>query len=167
MDSQTPNATPEEQQAILMPSDDWTDATAKHRTLADFSHAETYRQQNHDTKYKNSMRLYYGYRNKKFWEGTRVPRAAIPVLLVFEQIEAMMAQVIGAIFADDPPFDAEPNPGTTWQQVQWIVYLLRGQMKDLGCEYSEIKLYYKTLREIIRRSYKNALIFGIGPIEFG
>jgi hypothetical protein len=141
----------------------WNNATAAKIVKADFESAERFRMANHDRRFVESDRLYLGWINKKTWEGTKIPRSAVPVMMLFSQLEALLPHVVSAIFSQDIPFDCEPMPGTTLAQARAVRTLLANQLDDI--DGAEIK--YKTLREVFRLAYKSALQYGNGYIEWG
>lgn len=146
---------------IIPASVEWTGARAKEIAMADFKKAEAYFNQNKSRRIRESDRLYLAYVQPKMWDGTKIPRASLPIFLALREIEAMLPQVVGALFADDPFFDAEPMPNTTFQQAKATVQLLRHQLRNIGLT-SDL-----TLREIVRRTLKSSLIYGNGIIEWG
>lgn len=143
------------------PTDPWSDANALKIVLTDVQRASNHARWHHQ-RFRDADALYLSVTNKKTWQGTRVPRSSMPVFMAYLEVEAMLPQVIGALFADDPPFGAEPYPGTSMSQARAVVQHLRQQFRDLGHPG-----HLLTLRELFRRAFKSALIYGNGIIELG
>lgn len=74
-----------------------------------FNHYETWRQVNHDSRWKMHDMLYFGYVPPKVWQGTSVPRSSLGQPIVFDQIESAMPQIMNALFNGDEWFDVEPE----------------------------------------------------------
>lgn len=140
----------------------WTDNFAKKIALADFRKAETFRNQNHDRRFRESNRLITGWTEKKTWEGTRIPRSALPVYIALQEIQVLLPRVLSVIFDDPTPFEAYPEPGSTLEQAYAIRSLIGSQLRDIGKPGQNL-----TARELCRRSYESALTYGAGPIEIG
>jgi hypothetical protein len=89
---------------------------------------------------------------QKYWEGTKIPRASIPVFVAFEQVEALIAQEMGVIFSEDPWFQVDPDiaAGTTAEQAKQIQGELMEQMEQAQ------------IREKVRRVLKSSRIYGNG-----
>lgn len=159
-----PSMTQEEMQNPTSPVDPWTDTYAAKIAMADFQRAEAYRSMNHDQRFNVSEQMYLGWKKSQNWEGTKIPRSAVPIFIGLEQVEGLLPSAIGALFPDNNelPFDADPYPGTTVQQATAVKDLLGSQMGDVGEPGRNL-----SMRELCRRSYKNSLIYGHAPVEFG
>lgn len=140
----------------------WTDEFAKKIALADFNKAATFRNQNHDRRFRESNRLITGWTEKKTWEGTRIPRSALPVYIALQEIQVLLPRVLSVIFDDPNPFEAYPEPGSTLEQAFAVKALLGSQLRDIGKPGQ-----FLTARELCRRAYESALTYGAGPIEIG
>jgi len=153
---QRENPTPQDQK--------WTNTQAAQIAMGDFKKAESYRTINHDWRFRVSDQLYLAWTQRKTWEGTKIPRSSVGIFLSLEQIEALLPTVVLALFPDNNrlPFDVEPLPSTTMGQAQAVRDLLSSQLGDLGEQGK-----YLTLREIVRRAYKQSYIYGNGIVEFG
>jgi hypothetical protein len=154
--------TTQEAATITPVNTQWTADFAKKIALADFRKAETFRNQNHDRRFRESNRLLTGWTEKKTWEGTRIPRSALPVFIALQEIQVLLPRVLSVIFDDPEPFEAFPEPGSTLQQAIAVRQLLSSQLRDIGKPGQ-----FLTARELCRRSYESALTYGAGPIEFG
>lgn len=159
-----PAMTTEQRENPVPEDQNWTNTQAAQIAMGDFKKAESYRTINHDWRFRTSDQLYLAWTQKKTWEGTKIPRSSVGIFLALEQIEALLPNVVLALFPDNNrlPFDVEPQPSSTVQQAQAVRDLLSFQMGDLG-EPGK----YLTLREIVRRAYKQSYIYGNGIVEFG
>lgn len=74
---------------------------------------EQYRSNNHDRRWTNADGLFTAWVPPKLWEGTNVPRAALPVPMTFSHIETVLPNVLSAIFANgnDDWFQTEAPEG--------------------------------------------------------
>src|SRR5262245_48370507 len=100
------------EQQIKDPTDPWSTDLACKIAVQDFHAAERYRNQNHDWRWRVADELYLAWVAQKYWEGTKIPRASMPVFLVFQQVESLLPKLMSAIFADEPWFQADPGPNT-------------------------------------------------------
>lgn len=143
----------------------WTDAVALKIVKSDFQSAERFRQQNIEPKWIQSDRTYLAWNGAgKTWEGTRIPRANVPVFLAYQQIEVLMPQIVDAMFGSDLDFDVQPNsPETTIQQAIAVRKVLMDKFQRLNCGSPN----FISLREIYRRMKKDSYIYGNGICEFG
>lgn len=91
----------------------------------------------------------------QFWEGTSIPRANLGMPLVYEHVESILPQVIGGLFADNPPFMSRPRPGTSMNAARANDALLTWELNRAH------------FREGIRSMCKSALIFGTGIGKWG
>jgi len=141
------------EQQIKEPTDPWTDDMACKIAVQDFLAAERYRSQNHDWRYRVSDELYLAWVAQKYWEGTKIPRASIPVFLAFQQVESLLPKLMSAIFSDNPWFDGEPGLGVAVEIMRQFRDKVRNQLDDAQ------------VRETFRRAIKSALIYGNGITE--
>jgi hypothetical protein len=148
---------------VLAATADWDNKRALEIAKSDFEYDERFRLANHDRRFVESDRLYLGWVQRKNWDGTKIPRSAVPIFLAYQQIEALIPHVIAAIFGQDIPFDVEPTGGSLPAQARAVRELLKYQLDDI--DGSDIK--FKTLREICRLCYKSSNIYGNGIAEFG
>lgn len=148
---------------LILPTESWSDEQAYKIALSDFRYAESYRQLNHDRRYKVSDDLFMAATVKKYWEGTKIQRSSMPVFLALQQIEGMLPHVVAALFNDDIPFAARPMPGSTPDQARSTAELIAWQLSNLGQNPHE----FLSLRELFRLGYKSDLIYGNQIIEWG
>lgn len=159
----TPPLSGEDQIKIIAPDEPWSNQRAKDFVKKTFNNYELYRLQNYDRGYKRCDDTYMAVTRNKTWDGTRIPRASIPVWMGVQQIEALLPHAVGALFSDDFPFECLPNDSnTTLEMARAVRDLLRNQCDDLNPDVMGM-----TLREITRRAYKSDYVYGIAPIEVG
>lgn len=145
--------TQEEQQKVYAPNQQWTDDFAVKVAVQDFGRAETYRVQNHDWRWRNAEEIYLAWVKQMYWEGTRIPRASIGVYVAFEQVESFLPKITGAIFGDNPWFEADAAFGSDQQQARDMQALVQDQLDAANFRY------------IFKRAMKSALIYGDGICE--
>lgn len=145
--------TPQEEDRPKSAIDSWSDDYALRIAVQDFQKAEAFRTQNVDWKWHISDELYNAWVQQKYWEGTRIPRASLPVYVAFEQIEALLPRILQAIFADNPWFQADPILGTSATQARATGERIAAQLDKTH------------VREVFRRAIKSAFIYGAGPVE--
>ena len=100
-------------QKIILASEDLSEAyalTAVKRTYHQYS---AWRRENYDLRWNSSFALYRGVVERRTWEGTEVPRAALSQPVVFDQVEAALPAIKQALFGSDPWFDVIPTMPTT------------------------------------------------------
>src|SRR5689334_22214588 len=95
-----PPLTQDEAQQVIPPDNPWTDQRAKDFVKKTFNRYEQFRLQNYDRAYRRADDVYMAVTRNKTWEGTRIPRASIPVWMGVQQIEALLPHAVGALFAD-------------------------------------------------------------------
>jgi hypothetical protein len=68
----------------------------------------------HDQRWQVADRLYHGYVEKRYWEGTNRERANLAVPIVYDQVESAFPIITEALFEHYPTFfDVVPEPGTS------------------------------------------------------
>jgi len=151
----------EEKERVVSPLEPWSDKAALDIMKRDFEFAEQWRNQNHDSRFRSADRVYLAFRPRKTWEGTKIPRASMPVYLAFGQVQALKPAIMDALFADDPPFGVVPHGDGTWQQVGQVRELIRHQMQGLD------ERGIMSLRQLVSDLLDFALIYGNGILEWG
>jgi hypothetical protein len=119
-----------------------------------FSEWETYRRQNHDPRYLVADQLFTAWQPQKVWEGTRIGRSSIGVFTTMEQVETMLAHVLGTIFPLEDNVEAIPKLGTSQMQAQLSLELLLQQFNE-----------DESFREVMRQALKQGFLYGNGIIE--
>lgn len=140
-------------EVVQLPDEPWSDEFAKKVVLRDFEAAANYRSTNHEPRWQTAQMIYTAYVKKRNWEGTRIPRASIPVFLAFEQIESLIPRVIREMFADPRWFESFP---------------MRNTPAEVAREVRDLMLYQgdrMRVQETFRRCLKSALIYGNGIAE--
>jgi hypothetical protein len=152
----------EQQNQLILPDSPWTDNRATNYVQSWFNRAEAWRISNYDRSLRRNDDTYYAVTKVKTWDGTRIPRASIPIWMAVRHVQAIHAHVMQALFADDYPFECLPEYGTTMQQAIQVREVLRCYLQDLNPD-----VIGMTAREIFSRSWYSALVYGCGPIEIG
>jgi hypothetical protein len=135
---------------MRMPFEALSDDQAIKIIRADYETAMNYRYQNHDWRWVIADALYTGWKQSRFWEGTRIPRANVSVMVDFEQIESMMPKVMGALFNEQDWFEAVARGKTTPKAARQIRDILQTQLHDCNPQ------------EVVRRVCKSGVIYGNG-----
>lgn len=138
---------------IILADEDWPTRHALSVVTEDFSRAANYRFQNHDWRWNNAEELYLGWVAQKYWEGTKIPRANISVMTVYEQVEAMIPRLMQAIFGDDPWFEATAVGSTSADDARLARDIVMAQ------------LWKCKIRKTLKLSIKSALMYGNGILE--
>jgi len=155
-------ALPEEDRKPSPLGAEWSDEKALAIVLQDFQKAEADRNANHDRRFVAADRLYTAYREKKYWEGTRVERASMGVFLTLSQIESLLPAFVDGLLGDPDFFAAYALGGTNPDQARAVQLLLRNQLRDLGDPGD-----FSSLRSIVLGQKKSDLQYGNGIIEWG
>jgi hypothetical protein len=146
---------------VVIAPEPWSDENALKIVKADYQYASTDKVKNVDPKIQDADELYESNPKQRFWDTTKIKRAAVNIHLVYEQVNAIVPQIIQGLFADPSNFDVEPRPGTTFSQCTSVKSLLQFQLDDLSTE------SFEGLREIILSQLMDACTYGNGVIEFG
>jgi hypothetical protein len=152
----------EQQNQLVLPDQPWNSQRALNHVKDWFNRAEAWRIQNYDRALRRNDDTYYAVTKVKTWEGTRVPRASVPIWMAVRHVQAIHAHIMQALFSDDYPFEALPEYGTTMEQAIQVREVLRCYLQDLNPD-----VIGMTAREIFSRSWYSALVYGCGPIEVG
>jgi hypothetical protein len=145
--------TQQQLKTITAPDETWSDDFALKIVKQDFSAAEIYRTNNHDSRWGVHDSLYLGNVPQKYWEGTRIPRANISVFTAYEQIESMVPRIIQALFGDDPWFDATAMGKTSANAARVAREVILAQLSE------------SKIRKVIEIAIRSGLIYGNGPLE--
>jgi len=123
-----------------------------------FRHFETYRQQNHDTRWLTNDALYVGWIPQRVWDGTNIPRSSLPMQIVFDQIETVMPAIMQALFGQPDWFQVEADSGSDPRAARAIkarlLYILEHDKDEFGL----------TLLNDIELAIKSMLIYGNGGV---
>lgn len=132
-----------------------SDLQASRIVRHDFDNAANYRYQNHDWRWTIADTLYTGWKQPRFWDGTRIPRSSISVMVSFQQIESMLPRVMSALFGDKDWFESVPRSNTTPAAARAVRDIIISQ------------LYPCNPREQLRQVVKSAIMYGNGILEVG
>lgn len=115
-----------------------------------------WRYRNHDLRWNTADALYVGWMPQRFWEGSRVARSTLPHQMTFDQVEAALPIIMGALFGDVDWFECDPLLGATVdqarQQKERLLYLLENPRNKVG----------NTARNEILLAVKQLLTYGNG-----
>lgn len=99
--------------------------------------------------------LYQSPFTARFWEGTQVERANVPMFTVATCVNSLVPQIMSGLFYDNPPFMIQERPGTKSMAARAIGALLAYQFDDIN------------FREEMRLGVNNAVLFGTGMWKWG
>lgn len=99
--------------------------------------------------------LYQSPFTSRYWEGTQVEKANVPMYTVATCVNSLVPQIIAGLFSDNPPYVLQERPGTTSQAARAISALLAYQLDDIN------------FREEVRLGVHNAVLFGTGIWKWG
>jgi hypothetical protein len=99
--------------------------------------------------------LYQSPQVTRYWEGTTVERANVPRFTLATTINSLAPQVIKGLFYEDPPFMAQPRPGTKSQVARAFGNILSYQTEDMN------------LRETLRLGTISCLLYGTSIFKYG
>ncbi len=137
---------------------DLEDAAALQLVRETFANYENYRGQNQEQRWKTADRLYTAFKERKNWEGTSVPRAAIANPIVFDQIEAALPIIEQSIFSGPEWFQVEAQGETAPQEARAVQaklsYDLEHPKDNLGT----------SSRNELSTAFKSGLLYGNGGI---
>lgn len=152
----------EQQNTLVLPEQPWSSQRALNHVRDWFNRAEQWRIQNYDRSLRRNDDTYYAVTKVKTWEGTRIPRASIPIWMAARHIRTIHSHIMQALFSDDYPFECLPEYGTSFQQAIQVREVIRCYLQDMNPD-----VIGMTAREIFSRSWYSALVYGCGPIELG
>ncbi len=132
------------------------DEIAKELVLKDLNRAEYYLlAKGMSVEWDADDRLYLFRVPQGFWEGSSVPRASLGVPLIYEHIESLMPQVMSALFADSPPFEAIARPKTKQDAARASKEIITYQLDEMN------------FREELRKCAKEMLVYGTCYMRLG
>jgi hypothetical protein len=143
---------------VIAPQQAWNNDYACTVVNKDFSEWESYRQQNHDKRFQNSDQLFLAWCPQKVWDGTRIPRSSLGNFLTMQQEETLLDSIMAAIFPLEDNVEPIPMFGTSMFQARLAFMLIMEQMRNSEDGYS-------TIREVIRRTFKQGFLYGNGIME--
>ncbi len=132
------------------------DQTAAELVLKDLQRGEYYLlAKGMSVEWDADDRLYLFRVPQGFWEGSSVPRASLGVPLIYEHIESLMPQVMSALFADSPPFEAISRPRTKQNAARASKEIISYQLDEMN------------FREELRKCAKEMLVYGTCYMRLG
>ena len=147
--------TPEEARNKLA-TGKWDDRAALSLVLNDTYKAEHYEQQKQFvTGWATAQTVYQSPFTAKYWEGTMVQKANVPVFTVANAVNSLVPQVINGLFYENPPFLVQERAGTTSQEARAVGDVQAYQLEDIG------------FREELRLGVRNAILFGTNIWKWG
>lgn len=140
---------------LRMPNEAISDNQAVKIVRHDFENAANYRYQNHDWRWTIADTLYTGWKQQKFWEGTKIPQSALAVMVAFEQIEAILPAVMEALFGETEWFEAVRRGKTTAESARAVRNIIIAQLEPCNPQ------------EQLRQVVKSAVMYGNGILDAG
>lgn len=152
--------TEKERHTLIAPSDPWTNQYALMVARDSLEYAERFLQSaGHFSRWLSADQLFVAWRLQQLWDGSRRPKANIPVFLLFSQLESLMPQVVSAMFPIHENVDVAPRPGSTIQQAKAAWELIMAQLDSLGED------GIKRFRAIATAAFFQGFLYGNGVIE--
>jgi hypothetical protein len=148
-----------EAEAFVMALQQMKDQYALALVNQTFFQYENDRQRNHDIRWNTADMLYVGYVQPKVWEGTNIPRSALPMPLVFDQVETALPAITQALFGTGSDwFQVEAEYGASQKEARDIqaalLYLLDHDKNQFGL----------SIRNDIELAIKSLLLYGNGGL---
>lgn len=135
------------------------DAYALGLVLQTFQKFETWRNQNHDARWRVHDMLYFGAMQQRVWDGTTTPRASLPWQITFDQIESAVPAVMQALFSGDDWFEVAAEPGAEPKEAREIASVLHYYTEHCKNEYGH------TAELELENAVHSALQYGNGFIH--
>lgn len=108
--------------------DQLSDPAALELARSTFNQYSTKRNSNYEARWAENDKLYHGVVKQKYWEGTKVPRAAIGVPLAFDQVESVYPIIINELFNKKPWFQVEATHTSSTAEAQGVQAVLQFQL---------------------------------------
>lgn len=159
-----PNAplTEAQRYQVILPTQPWTDQYAMTIVRDSVNYMEQFLQQaGHYKRWADADEQFVAWRPQKNWEGTRRPRARIPVYLLFSMLQSLLPAVLSAMFPLYENIDVAPRPGSTLDNARAAWDLIMAQLEALGED------GLKRFRLIADEVFTQAFLYGNGIVEIG
>jgi hypothetical protein len=159
-----PNAplTEAQRYQVVMPTEKWTNQYAITIVKDSVDYMESFLQSaGHYSRWAAADEQFVGWRPQTFWDGTRRPKARIPVMLLFSQLQSLLPAVLSAMFPLHENVDVAPRPGSTFEQATAAWELIMAQLEALGED------GLKRFRLIADEVFTQAFLYGNGILEIG
>jgi hypothetical protein len=149
-----------ERNAVVLPSDPWTDQYAVTVVKSNTEEGERFLSSaGHYTRWTAADEQFVGWRAQQLWEGTRKPKARVPVFLLFSQLEALLPNVLSAMFPLHENIDVAPRPGSDLENAHAAWELIMAQLDSLG------EAGLTRFRTIAHEVFYQAFLYGNGIVE--
>src|SRR6185437_798676 len=79
----------EQQNQLILPDQPWSEQRALNHVRDWFNRSEQWRIQNYDRSLRRNDDTYYAVTKVKTWEGTRIPRASVPIWMAVRHVQAV------------------------------------------------------------------------------
>lgn len=159
-----PNAplTEAQRYSLMNPVQLWTDQYAITIVRDSVNAMEQFLQMaGHYTRWTAADEQFVGWRAQQYWDGTRKPKANVPVHLLFSQLQSLLPAVLSAIFPLHENIDVAPRPGATIENARAAWELIMAQLEALGED------GLKRFRLVANECFTQAFLYGNGIIEIG
>jgi hypothetical protein len=134
----------------------WTNDAALKLVTQDAEKAENFESMKQWVMHWNTATiLYQSPAETRYWEGTGVQRANVPLFLLATAVNSLVPQIIKGMFFDDPPFQISPRPKTSADAARACGDLIKYELQEID------------FREQLRLGCINAALFGTGVWKFG
>lgn len=150
----------QQQHTLITPAQPWSDQYALTIARDSIEYMERFLQSaGHYSRWLMADQQFVAWRQQQTWEGSRKPKANIPVFLLFSQLESLMPQVLSAMFPLHENVDVAPRPGATIDQAKAAWELIMAQLDSLGED------GLKRFRVIANQAFYQGFLYGNGVIE--
>jgi hypothetical protein len=144
----------------VYPTDPWTNQYALTIVNDSVQQMEMFLQTaGHYNRWVEADKMFVGWRPRQNWEGSRRPKASIPVMLLFSQIMSLLPNVLSAMFPIHENIDIAPRPYSTPENAQAAWDLIMAQLDSLG------ESGIKRFRLIADQAFQQAFLYGNGVVE--
>lgn len=148
--------TPEEAKKALSNDGIFSDDAAIKLVIQDTLRAENFEsQKSWVLHWPSASILYQSPFTSRYWEGTQVERANVPVYTVATIVNSLCPQIIKGLFYDEPPFLFQKRPKTPSQAARAISEIIAYQLKEINFE------------QEINYGVINCLLFGTAMWKYG
>lgn len=147
---------PEEAKAALRNEGLYGDDPALRLICMDLERAESFTQtKSWVLSWSSATQLYQSPHIPRYWNGGPTPASSISFFTVATAVNSIVPQIIGGLFADNPPFMIEERSGTSYDAAKAVGALLAYQLEDIN------------FREELRLGVTNATLFGTAIFKWG
>jgi hypothetical protein len=145
---------------IIPPTDPWTNSYALTIVSQSINYMENFIQASgHLNRWRQADEMLAGWRPQKKWENSQKLRARVPVFLLFSQLQALLPNVLQAIFPLHENVDVAPRPGSTMENAREAADLIMAQLDSLGEE--GLTRFYSIAMDCFNQGF----LYGCGILE--